>query len=295
MSISPSSFASDAVATGPGATRPRTVIRPPSFVRFDLAFNLIQLVEYRDLLYTLTLHRIKVRYKQTALGISWAILQPLAMMLLFTLLFSLIVKVLSEGTPYAAFAYTALLPWTYFSTALSNGASGLVSNSQLLTKVYFPREILPLTYVLAALFDFIIASSVMAALMIYYKVPLTLTALYAIPIILVLTLFVSAMTLLLSALQVHLRDIGIAMPLLLQAWMFATPVAYPLSAVPQQLRGFYMLNPMAVIIENFRRVILHGSAPDLRSLGTVSLISLALLLASYVFFKRVEATAADTI
>src|ERR1051325_5057370 len=223
MSISPSSFTSKASVLNCGTTRSRTVIRPPSSMRFDLAGNLARLIEYRDLLYTLSLHRVKVRYKQTALGILWAILQPLAIMLLFTLLFSLIVKMPSEGMPYAVFAYAGLLPWTFFSTALANGANGLVSNSQLLTKVYFPREILPLTYVLAALFDFIIASSVMAALMIYYKVPLTLTALYAIPIILVLTLFVSAMTLLLSALQVHLRDIGIAMPLLLQAWMFATP------------------------------------------------------------------------
>jgi lipopolysaccharide transport system permease protein len=187
-------------------------------------------------------------------------------MLLFTLLFSLIVKMPSEGVPYAAFAYTALLPWTYFSTALSNGTNGLVSNSQLITKVYFPREILPLTYVIAALFDLMIASSVMLALMIYYKISFTLHLLYVIPIILVLTLFVSAMSLLLSALQVRRRDFGLAMPLLLQLWMFATPVAYPLSAVPERLRGLYMLNPMVGIIENFRRAVLHGLAPDLWSL-----------------------------
>ena len=295
MSIGYSPYPSNGVAGARGGARRETVIRPPSSMRFDLAGNLARLVEYRDLLYTLSLHRLKVRYKQTALGISWAILQPLAIMLLFTLLFSLIVKMPSEGVPYAAFAYTALLPWTYFSTALSNGANGLVSNSQLLTKVYFPREILPLTYVIAALFDFLLASSVLAALMIYYKLPLTLNALYVIPIIFVLTLFVSGMALLLSALQVRLRDIGIAMPLLLQVWMFATPVAYPLSAVPERLRGFYMLNPMAGIVENFRRAILHGAAPDLRSLGMAGLISLALLVASYAFFKRVEATMADTI
>jgi lipopolysaccharide transport system permease protein len=282
-------------SSGVVSARRETIIRPPSSMRFDLVGNLARLVEYRDLLYTLSLHRLKVRYKQTALGILWAILQPLAIMLLFTLLFSLIVKMPSEGVPYAAFAYTALLPWTYFSTALSNGANGLVSNSQLLTKVYFPREILPLTYVIAALFDFLIASSVLAALMIHYKMSLTLNALYAVPIIFVLTLFVSAMALLLSALQVRWRDIGIALPLLLQVWMFATPVAYPLSAVPERLRQLYMLNPMAGIVENFRRAILHGSAPDLRSLGMAGLISFALLLASYVYFKRVEATMADTI
>ena len=295
MSISYSSYTSNGVANGRGAARRETVIRPPSSTRFDLTGNLARLFEYRDLLYTLSLHRIKVRYKQTALGISWAILQPLAIMLLFTLLFSLIVKMPSEGVPYAAFAYTALLPWTYFSTALSNGANGLVSNSQLITRVYFPREILPLTYVIAALFDLMIASSVMLALMIHYKISFTLHLLYAIPIILVLTLFVSAMSLLLSALQVRLRDIGLAMPLLLQLWMFATPVAYPLSAVPERLRGLYMLNPMVGIIENFRRAVLHGLAPDLRSLTWAGLISLAMLVASYAFFKRVEATMIDII
>src|ERR1044071_5559308 len=205
MSIS---YSNDSAASL-DALRRETIIRPPSFLRFDLPGNLAQLVEYTDLLYTLSVHRVKVRYKQTVLGISWAILQPLSIMILFTLIFSLIVKMPSEGAPYAAFAYTALLPWTYFSTALSNGASGLVSNSQLITKVYFPREILPLTYVMAALFDFIIASSVMAGLMIHYKVSLTLNALYAIPIVFVLTLLVSAISLLLSAMQVRFRDIEI--------------------------------------------------------------------------------------
>jgi lipopolysaccharide transport system permease protein len=283
------------LAAGLDAVKRETIIRPPSFLRFDLLGNLARLVEYRDLLYTLSVHRVKVRYKQTALGISWAILQPLSIMLLFTLIFSLIVKMPSEGAPYAAFAYTALLPWTYFSTSLSNGANGLVSNSQLITKVYFPREILPLTYVVAALFDFVIASSVMVALMIHYKVSLTVNALFAIPIVFVLTLFVSGVSLLLSAMQVRFRDIGVAMPLLLQVWMFATPVAYPLSAVPDRFRTLYLLNPMVGIIENFRRVILHGSAPDFSSLGLGGLISVVLLAVSYIYFKRVEATMADII
>lgn len=295
MSISYSPGPTRDDAAGHTAARRETLIRPPSYMRLELASNLARLVEYRDLLYTLSVHRIKVRYKQTALGISWAILQPLSIMLLFTLVFSLIVKMPSEGAPYAAFAYTALLPWTFFSTALSNGANGLVSNSPLITKVYFPREILPLTYVIAALFDLIIASSVLAALMIYYKVPLTLNAFYAIPIILILTLFVSAVSLLLSAMQVRFRDIGVAMPLLLQVWMFATPVAYPLSAVPERLRPFYLLNPMVGIIENFRRVVLYGGAPDLSSLGIAAFTAFALLSASYIYFKRAEATMADII
>jgi len=264
-------------------------------MRADLRGDLARLIEYRDLLYTLSAHRVKVRYKQTALGIAWAILQPVAIMLLFTFIFSFIVRMPSEGLPYAVFAYTALLPWTYFSTALSNGANGLVSNSQLITKVYFPREILPFTYVIAALFDFAIASSVLVALMIFYKVSLTANALYAIPIILILTLFVCAATLLLAALQVRVRDIGIAMPLLLQVWMLATPVAYPLSVVPDRLRPFYLLNPMVGIIENFRRVILYAKPPEISSLAMAGLIAAVLFVASYIYFKRVEATMADII
>jgi lipopolysaccharide transport system permease protein len=295
MSISYPQDSAETISSSLNARRRETVIRPPSFMQIDLVGNLARLVEYRDLLYTLSIHRIKVRYKQTALGISWAILQPVSIMLLFTLLFSMIVRMPSEGAPYAIFVYAALLPWTYFSTALSNGANGLVSNSQLITKVYFPREILPLTYVIAALFDFLIASTVMAALLIHYKISLTANALYAIPIILILTLFVSALSLFLSAMQVRFRDIGVAMPLLLQVWMFATPVAYPLSAVPERFRALYLLNPMVGIIENFRKAILRGDAPDFFSLGMAGLISIALLAASYAHFKRVEATMADII
>ena len=290
-----SPYPSNGVAGSRDETRREAIIRPPSFARLDLAGGLGRLVEYRDLLYTLSLHRVRVRYKQTALGLAWAVVQPLAIMLLFTLLFSLIVKMPSEGMPYAVFAYAGLLPWTYFSTALSNGAGGLVSNSQLITRVYFPREILPLTYVVAALFDFVIASSVLAALLIYYRVPLTAKALYALPIIAVLTLFVAAMSLLLSALQVRARDIGVAMPLLLQVWLLATPVAYPLSVVPERLRLDNMLNPMAGLVENFRRAVLQGEVPDWRAVGVAALVSLALLAAAYVFFKRVEATMADVI
>ncbi len=283
-------------ATGPPArARHVTTIRAPSLSLSGLAGDLIKLTHYRDLLYTLSVHRIKVRYKQSVLGISWAILQPLSLMLIYTVIFSFIARMPSDGAPYAVFAYAALLPWTYFSTALVNATNGLVSHSQLVTRVYFPREILPLTYVIAALFDFLIASSVFIGLMIYYRVPFTLNAIYTVPIILALTLFVTAMALFFSATQVRFRDIGVAMPLLLQLWMFATPVVYPLSAVPQWLRAFYMLNPMVGVIENFRQVTLHGAPPDFRLLGISALIAVVLLVASYVYFKRVEATLADII
>jgi homopolymeric O-antigen transport system permease protein len=272
-----------------------TVIRPASWARFNLVNDLKKLWQYRDLIYTLSVHRIKVRYKQSVLGISWAILQPFTMMLIFTIIFSMVAKMPSDGAPYAVFAYAALLPWTFFSTALANATNGLVSHTQLVTKVYFPREILPITYVIAALFDFLIASTVLAGLMIYFNVTPTIKALYAIPIIMVLTCFVTAMALFFSATQVRFRDMGVAIPLLLQLWMFATPIIYPLSAVPARFRPFYVLNPMSGVVENFRQVILYKAAPDAQSLGLSALLSILLLLASYTYFKRMEATMADII
>ncbi len=270
-----------------------SVIRPPTFSPRNLSGDLAKLWQYRDLLYTLSEHRIKVRYKQSVLGVLWAILQPLSLMLIFTFIFSLIAKMPSDGAPYAIFAYTALLPWNYFSTAVSNATNSLVSHSQFVTKVYFPREILPITYVVVALFDFVVASTLLAGLMIYYHVSLTVNALYAVPIIFVVSCFALAMSFFFSATQVRFRDIGVAVPLLLQLWLFATPVIYPFSAVPSRWRPFYVLNPMVGVIEGFRQVILRGAAPETSSLLISAAISVILLVASYLYFKRVEATMAD--
>jgi lipopolysaccharide transport system permease protein len=275
--------------------RPIRIIRPVSFSPFDLLRGLRELWQYRDLFYTLTVHRIKVRYKQSVLGLAWAILQPLSLMLIYTVIFSVIARVPSEGVPYAVFAYAALLPWTFFSSALTNATQGLVSHSQLVTKVYFAREILPLTYVSAALFDFAIASTFLIALFFYYGVSLTIYALYAIPILILLAALATALSLFLSALQVWFRDIGVAMPLLLQLWMFSTPVVYPLSAVPQRFRGLYALNPLVGVIENFRRVVLQGVEPDFHSLAISAIAAAILLPLTYLYFKRVEATMADVI
>lgn len=277
------------------ADRPIRIIRPPSFSPLNLLRELRGLWLYRDLFYTLSVHRIKVRYKQSLLGLAWAILQPLSLMLIYTVIFSKIAKVPSEGAPYAVFAYAALLPWTFFSSALTNATSGLVNHSQLVTKVYFSREILPLTYVSAALFDFCVASTFLIALFFYYGVALTIYALWAIPILVLLTMLATAFSLVFSVIQVRFRDVGVAMPLLLQLWMFAVPVVYPLSAVPQRLRGWYALNPLVGVIENFRRVMLQGTGPDFYSLGISALVAAVLLPAAYLYFKRVEATMADII
>lgn len=277
------------------APRRVRVMRAPKLSWRGLLAQLRLLIEYRDLLYTLSLHRIKVRYKQSVLGVSWALLQPFSLMLIYTLVFSLFARMPSEGAPYAVFTYAALLLWTYLATSVGNATNGLVSHSQLVTKVWFPREILPITYVIAALFDFTLAAALLGGLMFYFGIGLTMQALFAVPIVIVLTVFIAALALILSATQVRFRDIGVAMPLLLQLWMFASPVIYPLSVVPARFRGWYQLNPMAGLIENFRRVVLQGQPPDYHLMLTGALISLALFVIAYIYFKQVEATMADLI
>lgn len=270
-------------------------IRPPSFSPLGLLGNVRLLSQYTDLIYTLSVHRIKIRYKQSALGILWALLQPLSLMLIYTFIFSMMGRFPSNGIPYPVFVYSALLPWTSFSSALTNGTLSLVTNSALITKVYFPREILPLTNIVAAVFDFLIASTVLVGLMAYYDVPLTAMALFAIPIFFIQMLFAMTVILFLSATNVVFRDIGLALPLLLQLWMFATPVIYPLGSVPARFRPFYVLNPMVGVIENFRRVVIQGVAPDFYLLATSLVVAGLLLPAAYIYFKQVEATAVDVI
>ena len=274
------------------------VIRPPSLSLIDLAGHLRSLTRYAGLIYTLSEHRIRVRYKQSMLGVTWAIVQPVALMAIYTMIFSFVAHVQTNGIPYPIFVFTGLVPWTFFSTALTAGASALVSHSNLITKVYFPREILPLTYVIAGLFDFLIASSLLAALMVISRVPVNANILYAVPVIVIMTMFVTATVLILSATQVKFRDVGLAMPFLLQIWMFATPIVYPMSAVtrlPRPLGWLYRMNPMVGVIESFRRTVLQGLAPDFAILGVSLAVTIVLLPVAYLYFKRVESTAADVI
>jgi lipopolysaccharide transport system permease protein len=270
------------------------IITPPSLSASNLVAGLRGLGDYWDLLLTLSVHRIKVRYKQSALGLAWALIQPLALMLIYTLVFSIFAKVKTPGVPYPIFAYAALLPWTFFSTGLTSATNGLVSNTQLVTKVYFPREILPLSYIIAALVDLAVASVVMVGMMAYYHVALTAQVVWVVPVTLILTMLLTSASLVLSGLQVKFRDIGMAMPLLLQLWMFASPVVYPLDQVPARFRDLYMLNPMVGVIQNFRAALL-GQALEPRSLLISAIVALVLLPASYVYFKHVEATVADVI
>lgn len=289
--------AQPARAGQPGADSNRRliVIRPARSSWRSLPGHLRRLPEYGDLLYTLTAHRISVRYRQTALGVVWAVLQPLLMMLIFTGVFSVLARMPSDGVPYPLFAYTALLPWTFFSTALTNATGSLVSHTQLITRVYFPREILPLTYLFAALFDLAIGLAVFAALAAWYDSPFTREALHLLPVVLLLAAWTLAVSLILSAAQVRWRDVGVGLPLGLQLWLFASPVIYPLSAVPDGWRPWYLLNPMAGVISAFRDGLLHGVQPDPVPLRYAAVVTACLLPAAYLFFKRAEATMADVI
>src|ERR1700704_5008914 len=275
--------------------RPVKVIRPPAFSIGTISTGLRTLVQYSALLYTLSLFRLNVRYKQSALGWTWAALQPLALMGIYTIIFTRVTTIATGGTPYPIFVFSGLLPWIFFSSTISNAVNGLVLYPNLLTKMYFPREIIPLSYLIASLTDFCIASIILGGLMMRYKIPLTWHLLYALPIIVILAGFAAAIALFFSAVQVRFRDVGLAMPFLLQVWMFTVPVVYSLQAVPVRLRGLYLLDPVAGLIDSFRRVVIDGAAPDFRALAFRGAIVAASLPLAYAFFKSSEATMADLI
>jgi homopolymeric O-antigen transport system permease protein len=275
--------------------RPVQIIRPPSFSIRSIARHLARLMECRDLLYTMTLHRISVRYKQSVLGYFWAVLNPVLLLLLYTAIFSRLVRVPTNGVPYTIFAFSALLPWIFFSNGLSGATIGLPAHANLMSKVYFPREILPLSYVLASFLDFLIASLLLVGLMFYYGVRVTAGVLWVIPAMLMLTLFLTGIALCASVLQARFRDVGVAMPLVLQVWMFATPIVYSRASVPERLREWYDLNPLVAIIEIFRGALLHSALPDGGLLVKSVVVSLLVAVLSYVWFKHVEATLMDVI
>jgi lipopolysaccharide transport system permease protein len=270
------------------------VLAPPRWNPAAIRGHLARLLEHRDLLLVLGRHRINVRYKQSLLGGFWALLQPLAMMLVFTLVFARLVKVPSDGVPYPVFAYAGLLPWTFFSTAVGNGTASLVSHAHLVRKVYFPREILPFSYIIAAATDLLIASLALVALVAWFQIPLTPGVVVLLPVMTILGGFALACGLILCAIQVRFRDVSVALPVALQLWMFASPVLYPLSSIPAQWRPLYLLNPVAGLVDTFRRSVL-GLPLDVAALATAAIVTAVLLPVAYVVFKHVEATVADII
>ena len=271
--------------------KPVVVIEPS---KSWVALNLRDLWQYRDLLYILTMRDIKVRYKQTLLGAAWAIIQPLFTMLIFTLFFGKLAGMPSDGIPYPIFAYAGLLPWTFFSNAVTNSGNSLVGNSNLITKIYFPRMIIPMASVASGLLDFVIAFGLLVVLMFYYRVGLSINLLM-LPVLLVLTsLLAIGVGMWMSALNVKYRDVRYALPFLVQLGMFASPIIYPLSLVPEKWRWLMALNPLAGQIEAYRSAF-FGKPFDWLSLGVSAVLTFAVLVYSAYNFRRMEKSFADII
>lgn len=254
-----------------------------------------ELYKFRELILVWSIREVRVRYKQSILGAAWAILQPLSMMAIFTVIFSLFAKMPSDGIPYPIFSYSALLPWTLFSSALSYGIPSLVYNLNLVVKTYFPREVLPIGVVGASLLDYLIASSIFLVMMIYYDYPLRLTMLW-IPVILLIQLMLAlGVAFIGSALLVFYRDVRFIIPLGTQLWFYATPIIYSSSIIPERFQTIYALNPMVGVINAYRRVILYGENPVWSELGLAAVVSVIIFVLGYYIFKRLEVSFADLI
>ena len=249
----------------------------------------------RELLFQLTLKQIKSRYKQSVLGISWAIIRPLGMMVVFTVIFSKFMNVPSDGIPYPIFSYCALLPWTFFSTSLSSGISSMTSNVALIQQIYFPRIIFPLSAVMSSFVDFAIASIIFIGLLIFYKVQITIYLFLIIPILILQIVFTIPLCMLGSALNVFYRDIGQGLVFITQLWMYACPIVYPISVVPEKYRTLYVLNPMAGIIDSYRKVIIQGIAPNWDYLLISFVVTVLVFVSFYAIFKKLEMKLADII
>ena len=256
------------------------------------ALNLREVWEYRELLCFLTWRDIKVRYKQTAMGAAWAIVQPLFTMLIFTLFFSIFVGVPSDGIPYPVFAYAGLLPWTFFAGAVSNCSNSIIGSAGLITKVYFPRMLIPAASVGAGLVDLLIASVILIALTLPYGIPLT-GSLAMIPLLAALTMILAlGAGILIAALTARYRDVRHVLPFVLQLWMFSSPIIYPLSVIPEKWRWALELNPLTGIIEGFRSSLV-GRAFNGRAIIFSSVVALVLLVCSMFIFRRLEKSFAD--
>lgn len=251
--------------------------------------------QHRELIQSLTLRDIRSRYKQSVLGIAWALLQPLAMMLVYTVVFSHIARIDTGEIPYPVFSYIALLPWTFFAGGLTGGTECLVSNFNLITKIYFPREVFPISAILGKTVDLGLGMLVLIPLLIFYKVSLTWYALLILPILVIQVCLMLGITFLLSSWNLFYRDIRHVMPLLTQVWMYLTPIIYPLSLVPKKYLSIYMLNPMSSVMDGFRKVVLEGKAPMWEYLGLATVISIAMLIIGYRTFKKLEPAFAETI
>ena len=257
--------------------------------------HLTELITYRQLLGKWVVRDVKIRYKQSLLGIFWAILQPLAITLIFSLIFSRIVRVPTDGAPYPLFYFAAIMPWVFFSSSIGFAAPSLVNNLSLVTKVYFPREIIPISSIMASFVDFCFAGLVYAGMMVLYRAPVNASFLL-LPVLVTLQILLSlGVGLILAALNVSYRDVRFVVPVALQLWLYLTPVIYPVSMIPERFRGLYLLNPMAGVIDAYRQILVWGQMPAPASLLPALVISMATIIGAYAYFKWSEAEFADVI
>jgi lipopolysaccharide transport system permease protein len=260
---------------------------------FDVDWS--ELWEYRELLHTFVGRELKIRYKQTAIGVSWVVLQPLITVVIFTVIFGRLAEIPSDGVWYPVFALTALIPWNFVSQATSRSAASLVGNANLVSKVYFPRMLLPVSMVMAPLVDLALSLVLLFGLLIYAGIPLTLKVLM-LPIFIVVAIFTAmGVGLIVSAANVKYRDVGHAIPFVIQIWMFVSPIVYPVSLVPEQWRWLYGLNPMVGVIEGFRWALLGRTAPDLIVLVESCLLLFLVFIAGLAYFRKMERQFADVI
>lgn len=278
----------------PAATAPSTLIeiRARKGV-FDLGLD--ELWRYRELLLFLVWRELKIRYKQAAIGVGWAILQPVIAVLIFTAIFGNFARMPSDGVPYPVFAFAALLPWTYFAEAFRRGGTGLVDDADLIRKIYFPRLIIPVAMVTAPLVDFLLSFCVLLVMMAWYGVAPTMNIVFLPLFMLVAMALALAVALWLGPLNVRFRDIKHTLPFIIQIWMYASPVVYPVSIVPERWRFLYSLNPMVGVIEGFRWALLGRANPDFQVMGIGALLILLVLAGGVVYFKKMERFFADVI
>lgn len=260
-----------------------------------VSLNLRDLWEYRELLYFLTWRDIKVRYKQTLLGAAWAIIQPFFTMVVFSLFFGKLAGVPSDGIPYPLFSFAALVPWTFFAYSLNQSANSLVGNANLIQKVYFPRLVIPVSSVLSGGVDFFLAFGVLLGMMLFYGFWPGWGILWLLPLLLLILVTALSVGLWLAALNVEYRDVRYTVPFLTQFWLFATPIAYPSSLLPEPWRTLYGINPMAGVVEGFRWILLGVPQAPGPMIFASALVSLALLVGGIFYFRRMEKTFADLI
>jgi lipopolysaccharide transport system permease protein len=280
--------------TMPGMEQPLPVFRIEASEGW-VPLKARELWDYRELLYFLIWRDIKLRYKQTELGIAWAVIQPFLTMVIFSLFFGRLAKIPSDGIPYPIFAFTALLPWIFFANGLTQSSNSLVGHSHLITKVYFPRLVIPISAVLSGIFDFALGFAVLIGMLLYQEMPLRASIVY-LPLLLLLALLVAlGVGLWFSALNVKYRDVRFVIPFIMQIWMFATPIAYSSTLVPDRWRVLYGLNPMVGVIEGFRWALLGTGTQPGPMIAVSAAVALVTLVGGAFYFRRVEKTFADLV